>query len=107
MAAISEDLSPLLMSEVVRADRLWDAVGHTIQRLDIWAPQVNMDLIVLCGDDTGACVCAVGFLTLPAVLLLWRLAEDRLAHDLRWLWRTGPNCYDLNGGVAVVRCYRA
>lgn len=107
MAAISDYLSPLLMSKVVWANRLWDAVGHAIQRLDIWAPQMDMDLIVLCGDDTGTCVRAVGLLTLPAVLPLWRLAEDSLARDLCWLWRTGPDCYNLNGGVVVVRCRRA
>lgn len=103
MTTIGEHLSPLLMSDIVWPNRLWDAVGHTIQGLDIWAPQMDMDLVILCGDDTGICVSAVGPLMLPAALPLRSLAEDRLC----WLWRTGPDCYDLNGGVVVVGCHRA
>lgn len=53
MTAIGEHLSPLLVSEIVWPDRLWDAVGDTIQRLDIWAPQMDVDLVILRGDDTG------------------------------------------------------
>ena len=106
MTAIGEHLSPLFMSKIVWSNRLWEAVGHTILRLDVWAPQMDMDLVVLCGDDTGACVATVGPLTLPAVLPFWSLAEDRLICSLCWFWRTGPDCYNLNGGVVVVGCCR-
>lgn len=103
MTAIGEHLSPLLVSEIVRPDRLWDAVGHAIQRLDIWTPQMDMDLVILGGDDTGTCVGAVGPLMLPAVLPLRCLAEDGLIRSFGWIRRTGPDCDDLNGGAAMVR----
>lgn len=88
------------MSEVVRPDRLRGAVGHTIKRLDVRAPQMDVDLVILCGDNTGARVAtAVG---LPAVLPLRRLAENGLTGDLRRLRRTRPDRYNLNGGAVVV-----
>lgn len=107
MTAIREHLSSLLMSEIVWPNRLWHAVGHTIQRLDIRAPQMYVDFVIICGDDAGTCVSAVGLLMMPAVLALWSLAENSLIGDLCWLWRTGPDCYDLNGGIVVVRGHRA
>lgn len=105
MTAIGQHLSSLLMSEIVWPYRLWDAVCHTIQRLDIWAAQMDMDLVILCGDDTRISVCAVG--PLPAVLSLWSLAQDSLIGNLCWLWRTSTDSYDLNWGADVVRCDRA
>lgn len=92
MTAIGEHLSPLLMSEIIWPNRLLNAVGHTAQRLDIWVPQVDMDLAVLCGDDTGIRVSAVGLLILPAAPPLQSLAEDSRICNLCGLWRTGPDC---------------
>ncbi len=68
---------------------------------------MDVNLVFLCSNDTWTCVCAVGFLVLPAVLPLQSLAEDPLVASLFWLWRTGPDCYNLNGGVVVVGCHRA
>lgn len=97
MTAIGEYLSSLLMADIVWAGRLRDAVGHSIQRLDVWAPQVNMDLTIFCCDDTGAGVSAGRSRMFPTVLPLWGFAEDGLICNLRWFGRAGPHCYNLNG----------
>lgn len=85
------------MSHIVWPNRLRDAVGHTIQRLNVRAPKMNVDFIILCCDDARTAVSAVGFLMLPAVLALWGLAEDSLICDFCRLWRTGSDCNYLNG----------
>lgn len=54
MTAIGQYLSPLLLSKMV-----WANLLRTIQGLDIGAPQVDVDLIILCGDDARTRVGAV------------------------------------------------
>lgn len=53
MTAVSEYLSSLFMSNIVWPNGLWEIVGHTMSGLEIWAPQMDVDLTVLCCDDTG------------------------------------------------------
>ena len=100
MTTIGQHLSSLVMSEIAWPHWLWDAVSHTIQRLHIWAAQVDMDLVILCGDDAGISVCALGF-------MVWALARRSLIGTICWLWRTGPDSYNLNGAIVVVRCHTA
>lgn len=105
MAAIGQHLSPLLLSKrVVRPTRLGDAVGYTMNSLDIGAPQVDVDLVVLCGDDAGTSASAVGPLDMPPVLSLVSHPEHSLTYDLCGLWRPAADHYDLNGRVVVIRC---
>lgn len=50
---------------------------------------MNVDFVVLRGDDVGAG--AVGPLNLPAALPLWCHPEDCMtSHDLYWLRGQGP-----------------
>lgn len=99
MTAIGHNLGSLLMSKIVWASRL----RYTVQRLEIWAPQMNMDLIIICGDDTRTTVCAVG--PLPAAPSLRSLAQDGPIGNLSGLWGTSPDRHNLNGRVDVVgRC---
>ncbi|TNN54048.1 hypothetical protein EYF80_035739 [Liparis tanakae] len=56
VAAVGEHLSPLLVPEVVRPDGLRRAA----RRLAVRAPQVDVDLVILRGDDAGVCAAAAG-----------------------------------------------
>lgn len=104
MTPVGDDLSPLLMPKVVRPHWRRDALGHTVQRMDVRAPKMDVDLAVFRCDDAGTCVIAVGRSTLPAVRPLGGLAEDGRVSRLFWLGRARPDRDDLNRRVAVVGC---
>lgn len=100
MAAVGQYWCPwFLFGGVVRSPRL--ALSYTINRLDIGAPKMDVDLVVLCGDDAGTS--AVRPLELPTVLSLRAHREHGLTYDLTGFKRSSTDCYHLDGRAGVVR----